>query len=60
MVIQTLHIFLHMKFKKEIEAGQIPWTKESVVKLYDQVCDEVNGTFKKFMADAFIVQPEQM
>ena len=39
--------------KKEIEAGQIPWTKESVIKLYDQVCDEVNGTFKKFMADAF-------
>ena len=39
--------------KKEIEAGQIPWTKESVIKLYDQVFDEVNGTFKKFMADAF-------
>ena len=39
--------------KKEIEDGKIPWTKESVVKLYDQVCEEVNGTFKKFMSDAF-------
>ena len=39
--------------KKEIQAGQIPWTKESVVKLYDQVCEEVNGSFKKFMGQAF-------
>src|SRR6056300_967740 len=39
--------------KKEIDEGKIPWTKESVIKLYDQVCDEVNGSFKKFMADAF-------
>ena len=39
--------------KKEIDDGKIPWNKESVIKLYDQVCEEVNGTFKKFMSDAF-------
>ena len=39
--------------KKEINDGSIPWTKESVIKLYDQVCEEVNGSFKKFMAEAF-------
>jgi DNA polymerase elongation subunit (family B) len=39
--------------KKEIEAGQIPWTKESVVKLYDQVAGEVNNSFKSFMGKAF-------
>ena len=39
--------------KKEIEAGQIPWTKESVVKLYDQVAGEVNNSFKSFMGRAF-------
>ena len=39
--------------KKEIEDGKIPWNKESVIKLYDQVCEEVNSTFKKFMSDAF-------
>tara|TARA_B100001027_G_scaffold51564_1_gene34311 strand:+ start:362 stop:3043 length:2682 start_codon:yes stop_codon:yes gene_type:complete len=39
--------------KKEIEAGQIPWTKDSVIKLYDQVCGEANKTFGKFMMDAF-------
>jgi len=39
--------------KKEIEAGQIPWTKESVISLYDQIGEEVNGTFPQFMLDAF-------
>ena len=39
--------------KKEIEAGQIPWTKDSVIKLYDQVCGEANKTFGKFMMQAF-------
>ena len=39
--------------KKEIESGQIPWTKESVISLYDQIGDEVNNTFPQFMLDAF-------
>jgi len=39
--------------KKEIEEGKIPWTKDSVIKLYDQVCEEANKTFPKFMMDAF-------
>ncbi|CAB4125959.1 PolB DNA polymerase elongation subunit (family B) [uncultured Caudovirales phage] len=39
--------------KKEIDAGHIPWTKESVVQLYDQIGDEVNSTFPQFMLDTF-------
>lgn len=39
--------------KKEVDAGQIPWTKETVVSLYDQIGDEVNQTFPQFMLDAF-------
>ena len=39
--------------KNEIDEGKIPWTKESVVKLYDQVAGEVNNSFKKFMGQAF-------
>jgi DNA polymerase elongation subunit (family B) len=39
--------------KKEIDAGQIPWSKESVVALYDQIGEEVNSTFPQFMLDAF-------
>ena len=41
--------------EKEITAGQLPWTKESVVQLYDQIAEEVNGTFPQFMLDAFHV-----
>lgn len=39
--------------KKDIEAGKIPWTKENVITLYDQIADEVNGTFVEFMGRAF-------
>ena len=41
--------------KKEIDAGHIPWTKESVIQLYDQIGEEVNQTFPQFMLDAFHV-----
>jgi DNA polymerase elongation subunit (family B) len=39
--------------KKDIDKGNIPWTKENVIVLYDQIADEVNGTFSQFMLDAF-------
>ncbi len=39
--------------KKEIEKGALPWSKESVIELYDTIGEEVNGTFPKFMQDAF-------
>jgi DNA polymerase elongation subunit (family B) len=39
--------------KKEIESNQIPWTKETVIQLYDQVADEVNASFPKMMSDKF-------
>ncbi len=39
--------------KKEIDSGNIPWSKESVVALYDQIGDEVNTTFPQFMLDSF-------
>ncbi len=39
--------------KKEIDSGSIPWTKETVIQLYDQIGSEVNSTFPQFMLDAF-------
>jgi DNA polymerase elongation subunit (family B) len=39
--------------KKDIEKGTIPWTRESVVELYDTIGETVNGTFVKFMSDSF-------
>jgi DNA polymerase elongation subunit (family B) len=41
--------------KKDIEKGLIPWNRESVVELYDTIGDTVNGTFVKFMQEAFHV-----
>ena len=39
--------------QRDIDKGSIPWTKETVINLYDQIADEVNGTFPQFMLDAF-------
>jgi len=39
--------------QKDIENGQIPWTKETVIQLYDQIGEEVNSTFPQFMLDSF-------
>lgn len=45
--------------KKEIQAGQIPWTKENIIILYDKIAAEVNTTFVKFMQDAFHCPPSR-
>jgi DNA polymerase elongation subunit (family B) len=39
--------------RKDIEKGIVPWTRESVIELYDTIGETVNGTFPKFMQDAF-------
>ena len=38
---------------KEVEAGNIPWTKENVITLYDQVSEAANATFFDMMAKSF-------
>jgi len=39
--------------QKDIEAGLIPWSRENVIALYDQIGEEVNTTFPQFMLDQF-------
>ena len=39
--------------KKDIDKGTIPWTKESVIELYDTIGDSASDTFPKFMQTAF-------
>jgi DNA polymerase elongation subunit (family B) len=43
----------YSSLKKEIDRGEIPWTKDSVVQLYDTISDEVNSTFPQMMLDMF-------
>ena len=39
----------YTSLRKEIERKEIPWTKESVIQLYDTISNEVNSTFPQLM-----------
>jgi DNA polymerase elongation subunit (family B) len=39
--------------KKDVDAGHLPWDRDTAIQLYNQIADEVNGTFPQFMLDAF-------
>ncbi len=41
--------------RKEIDSGEIIWTKESVIDLYDTIAEEVSNTFPQFMLETFNV-----
>jgi len=43
----------YSSLKKEIDKGEIPWDKDTVVKLYDTISNEVNSTFAQMMLDMF-------
>ncbi len=45
----------YSSLRTEIEKGNIPWDKDTVVQLYDQIADEVNNTFPQFMLEYFHV-----
>jgi DNA polymerase elongation subunit (family B) len=40
-------------FKEQIERGEIDWTVDKIIELYDAISDQVNGTFPAFMNRAF-------
>jgi len=39
--------------KEDINKGIIPWDKDNVITLYDQICQQANTTFPDFMMKAF-------
>ena len=49
----SVYFSAHKTLSREIDSGQIPWSKESVVGLYDKIADEVNTSFAGFMNKAF-------
>jgi DNA polymerase elongation subunit (family B) len=49
----SVYFSAYTTLKKDIDKGLIPWSKDGVIQLYDQIADEVNNTFPKFMLDAF-------
>jgi DNA polymerase elongation subunit (family B) len=55
----SVYFSAYNTLKDDINAGHIPWNKDTVVSLYDQIGSEVNGTFTKFMEDAFHCPPSR-
>ena len=42
----------YSSLKNEIAKGEIPWSKDTAVQLYDTIAEEVNSTFPQFMLEA--------
>lgn len=53
MVHNSVYFSAYDLLKDDIERGDITWNKETVTDLYDNVCTQVNGSFSKFMKQAF-------
>jgi len=49
----SVYFSAYPTLKTEIDAGNLPWSKDNVITLYDQVAEEANSTFEDFMYDAF-------
>jgi len=49
----SVYFSAYPTLKKEVDAGNIPWSKDNVITLYDQICEEANSSFQDFMAKAF-------
>jgi DNA polymerase elongation subunit (family B) len=49
----SVYFSAYNTLKKDIQKGLIPWNKDTVIQLYDQIADEVNATFPQFMLDDF-------
>ena len=49
----SVYFSAYPTLRNQIDKGEIPWSKDNVITLYDQVCEAANETFEKFMYDAF-------
>jgi DNA polymerase elongation subunit (family B) len=39
--------------KNDVESGKMEWTKETAIQVYDNIADQVNESFPRFMEQAF-------
>jgi DNA polymerase elongation subunit (family B) len=39
--------------KDQVKSGQLTWSKEAAIELYDKIADQTNATFPEFMERAF-------
>tara|TARA_B100001094_G_scaffold106985_1_gene102941 strand:+ start:2599 stop:5319 length:2721 start_codon:yes stop_codon:yes gene_type:complete len=45
----SVYFSAYSMVKEDVKSGKLPWSKEAVVELYDNVADEVNRSFPSFM-----------
>jgi DNA polymerase elongation subunit (family B) len=55
----SVYFSAYSTLRHDIEKGNLTWNKDTVVQLYDQIGEEVNSTFVKFMQDAFHCPPSR-
>jgi DNA polymerase elongation subunit (family B) len=49
----SVYFSAYPSLKNDIDAGKIPWNKDNVITVYDQISDQVNNTFSAFMGKAY-------
>jgi DNA polymerase elongation subunit (family B) len=49
----SVYFSAYPALEEDINKGLIPWNKETVITLYDQICKEANSSFTDFMYQAF-------
>jgi len=49
----SCYFTIYPMIKEQVEKGEINWSKEACIKLYDNIADEVNDSFPAFMERAF-------
>ena len=59
LIHNSVYFSAYSTLKPDIDAGLIPWDKDTVVKLYDQMCEEVNESFVDFMLEQFHCPPNR-
>lgn len=49
----SVYFSAYPMFENDITEGKVPWSKDTVIALYDKIAEEVNVTFSDFMYDVF-------
>lgn len=53
LVHNSVYFSAYPILKDDIDRGLIPWDRDTVITLYDQICEEANNSFSDFMYRAF-------
>ena len=49
----SIYYSMYPVYKEEIDNGEIEWSKEKVIELYDEIANQVNASFPDFMKEFF-------